>query len=158
MSSVEEVFKRMKKVSSFYATTITFATSTTSTPCSKLSGGLRVTHLSRRRGIWNDIWLLVVIVLNLFTPKIFTNIEKMDAFNMLYRNEQRLFKNLAIFDLESICVKEANSYKQTETTTWIGKRVPLSVPISSNLIRNPFFSAMPILIISSCLLSPLSKD
>ena len=32
-----------------------------------------VTHFSRTRGIWNDIWLLVVIVLNIFTQKMFTN-------------------------------------------------------------------------------------
>ena len=63
-----------------------------------------------------------------------TLFEKMDAFNIPYRNEQKLFKNLAIFDFESICVKEANSYKQTETTKWIGKNVAISVSISSNLI------------------------
>ena len=27
----------------------------------------------QRRGIWNDIWLLVVIVLNIYTQKMFTN-------------------------------------------------------------------------------------
>ena len=46
--------------------------------------------------------------------------------------------NLAIFDFESICVKE-DSYKQTETTTWIGKHVLISVSISSNLIPKPIF-------------------
>ena len=76
VSSVEEVFKSMKKVSSFYATTITFATSTTSMHCSKLSDVLRVTHFSQRRGIWNDILLPVVIVLNIFTQRMFTNWEK----------------------------------------------------------------------------------
>ena len=55
-----------------------------------------------------------------------TLFEKLDAFNIPYRNEQKLFKNLAIFDFESICVKEANPYKQTETTTWGGKHVPIS--------------------------------
>ena len=45
-----------------------------------------------------------------------TLFEKLDAFNIPYRTEQKLFKNLAIFDFESICVKE-NYYKQTETTT-----------------------------------------
>ena len=45
---------------------------------------------------------------------------------------------MAIFDFESICVKE-ESYKQTETTTWIGKHVPISVSISSNLIPEPNF-------------------
>ena len=67
-----------------------------------------------------------------------TLFEKLDAFNILYKNEQKLFKNLAIFDFESICVKE-ESYKQTETTTWIGKHVPISVSFSSNLIPEPIF-------------------
>ena len=42
-----------------------------------------------------------------------TLFQKLDAFNITYRNEQKLFKNLAIFDFESICVKE-DSYKQTD--------------------------------------------
>ena len=67
-----------------------------------------------------------------------TLFEKLDAFNIPYRNEQKLFKNLAIFDFESICVKE-DSYKQTETTMWFGKHVPISVSISSNLIPETIF-------------------
>ena len=67
-----------------------------------------------------------------------TLFEKLDAFNIPYRNEQKMFKNLAVFDFESICVKE-DSYKQTETTTWIGKHVPISISISSNLIAEPIF-------------------
>ena len=67
-----------------------------------------------------------------------TVFEKLDAFNILYRNEQKLFKNWAKFEFESVCVKE-NSYKQAETTTWIGKLVPISVSISSNLIPEPIF-------------------
>ena len=80
-----------------------------------------------------------------------TLFEKLDAFNIPYRNEQKLFKNLAIFDFESICVKEANSYKQTETTTWIGQHVPISVSISSNLLPEPIFlcNANPHYLISS---------
>ena len=80
-----------------------------------------------------------------------TLFEKLDAFNIPFRNDQKLFKNLAIFDFESICVREANSYKQTETTTWIGKHVPTSVSISSNLIPEPIFlcKANPHYIISS---------
>ena len=67
-----------------------------------------------------------------------TFFEKLDAFNIPYRSEQKLFKNLAIVDFESICVKE-DSWKQTETTTWIGKHVLISVSISSNLIPEPIF-------------------
>ena len=65
--------------------------------------------------------------------------EKLDAFNIPHRSEQKLFQNLAKFDFESICVKKANSYKQTETPTWIGGHVPISVSISSNLILEPVF-------------------
>ena len=65
-----------------------------------------------------------------------TLFEKLDAFITPYRNEQKLFRNLAIFDFESICVKE-DSYKQTETTTWIRKHVLMSVSISSNSIHEP---------------------
>ena len=80
-----------------------------------------------------------------------TLFEMLDAFNIPYRSEQKLFRNLAIFDFESICVKEANSYNQTETTTWIQKHVPISVSISSNLIPEPNFlcNANPHRLISS---------
>ena len=79
-----------------------------------------------------------------------TLFEKLDAFNIPYGSEQKLFINLAIFDFESICVKE-ESYKQTETTTWIGKHVPISDSISSNMISEPIFlcSANPHHLISS---------
>ena len=62
--------------------------------------------------------------------------EKLDALDIPYKNEQKLFKNLTIFDFEFICVRE-ESYKQTETTTWIGEHVPISVSISSSLIPEP---------------------
>ena len=64
---------------------------------------------------------------------------KLDAFNIPHKSEQKLFKNLAIIEFESISVKEANSNKQTETTMWIGKHVPISVSISSNLITESIF-------------------
>ena len=47
-------------------------------------------------------------------------------------------KNLAVFDFESICVKE-DSCNQTETTTWIGTHVPISVSYSLNLIPERIF-------------------
>ena len=67
-----------------------------------------------------------------------TLFEKLDAINIPNRSVQKLFKNLALFDFESICVKD-EAYKQTETTMWIGKHVPISVSISSNLIPEPNF-------------------
>ena len=74
--------------------------------------------------------------------------EKLDAFNIPYINKEKLFKNLAIFDFESICVKE-QSFKQTETTTRIGK--PISISIPSNLIPEPIFlcNANPYHLVSS---------
>ena len=67
-----------------------------------------------------------------------TLFEKLDSFNIPYRQDQKLFKNLAFFDFESICLKE-ETYKETETTKCIGKHVSISVSISSNLIPEPIF-------------------
>ena len=80
-----------------------------------------------------------------------TLFEKLDASNIPYTIEQKLFKNLANFDFDSNCVKEEDAYKQTETSTWSGKHVPISVFISSNLIPEPIFpcSANPHHLISS---------
>ena len=57
-----------------------------------------------------------------------TIFEKLVGFN----EEYKLFSNVAIFDFESICVPTAD-LKATETTAWMGKHVPISVSISSNL-------------------------
>ena len=47
-------------------------------------------------------------------------------------------KNLAIFEFELICVQE-ESFKDTTTTSWIGKHVTISFPISANLVEEPIF-------------------
>ena len=60
--------------------------------------------------------------------------DKLDSFNILYFDDQKLFKNMAIFDFESICVQK-DKLRDTHTTTRIGKHVPISVPFSSNLIE-----------------------
>ena len=67
-----------------------------------------------------------------------TLFERLDSFNLPYRQDQKLFKNLAVFDFESICLKE-ETHKKTETTKWTGKHVPISVSSSSNLIPKHFF-------------------
>ena len=71
-----------------------------------------------------------------------TLFDKLDSFNIPYTDEQKLFKNVAIFDFESICVQE-DDFKDTETTRWIGKHVPISVSISSNLLQEPIFICTP---------------
>ena len=67
-----------------------------------------------------------------------TLIDKLDSLDIQYTDEQKLFTNLAVFDFESTCIPE-EKFKNTETTTWIGKHVPISVSISSNLIAKPIF-------------------
>ena len=67
-----------------------------------------------------------------------TLFDKLDSFDIQYTDDQKPFTNLAVFDFESICIPE-EKFKNTETTTWIGKHVPISVSISSNLIAKPIF-------------------
>ena len=112
-SSVEEVIKSMKKVSSFYATKITFATSRKSMHCSKASGVLRATRFSQKRGnLERHLVTCSDRVKHIYPKNVYelrgTLFEKLDAFKIPYWIEQKLFKNLAVFDFESICVKEAN--------------------------------------------------
>ena len=67
-----------------------------------------------------------------------TLFDKLDSFGMEYMSEQELFKNLSIFDFESICVQE-ETFRDTNATFWTGKHVPISVSISSNLVDEPIF-------------------
>ena len=64
--------------------------------------------------------------------------EKLEGFSLPVSQDNKLFNNLAIFDFESICVP-TEELKETQTTIWIGKHVPISVSISSNLIDEPIF-------------------
>ena len=64
--------------------------------------------------------------------------DKLDSFGIKYTSEQKFLKNLGIFDFGSICVQE-ETFKDTITTTWMGKHVPISVSISSNLVEEPVF-------------------
>ena len=67
-----------------------------------------------------------------------TLFDKLDSLEIQYTDDQKLFNNLAVFDFESVCTPE-EKFKNTETTTWIGRHVPISVSISSNLIAKPIF-------------------
>ena len=81
-------------------------------------------------------------VKNVYPRKVYqireTLFDRLNSFGINYTKEQKLFKNLAIFDFESICVLE-ETFRDTITTTWIGKHVPISVSISSNLVEEPIF-------------------
>ena len=67
-----------------------------------------------------------------------TLFDKLDSFKAQYADDQKFFNDLAVFHFESICIPE-EKFEKTETTTWIGKQVPISVSISSNLIAMPKF-------------------
>ena len=69
-------------------------------------------------------------------------IDNSDSLNIPYSDDQKFFKNLAIFDFESLCMQE-NKLRDTDTTKWISKHVPKSLPISSNLIKQPIFLCYP---------------
>ena len=65
-----------------------------------------------------------------------TLFEKLEGFNFPVSEDNKLFNNLEIIDFESICVP-TEELKETQITTCIGKHVPISVSISSNLINEP---------------------
>ena len=81
-------------------------------------------------------------------PKIVNQIretlfDKLNSFNILYSDDQKLFKNMAKFHFELRCVQE-DKFRDTDTATWIGKHFPISVSIFANLIEQPIFCAFPI--------------
>ena len=67
-----------------------------------------------------------------------TLFDTLDSLSIKHTSEQKLFKNLAKFDFESICVQE-ETFRDTKTTTWIGKHNSISASISSNLVEEPIF-------------------
>ena len=67
-----------------------------------------------------------------------TLFDKLDLFDIQYTDDQKLFTNLTVFDCESICIPE-EKFKNTDTTTWIGKHIPISVSMSSNQLDKPIF-------------------
>ena len=81
-------------------------------------------------------------VKNVYPKNVYQNQEtlfdKLYSFGIEYTKEQTLLENLAIFDFQSICVQE-ESFKDCDTTKWVGKRIPISVSISSNLVKEPIF-------------------
>ena len=67
-----------------------------------------------------------------------TLFHKLDSFGITYTTEQKLYKSLAMFDFESNCVL-AETFRDTNTTTWIRKKVPSSASNSSNFVEEPIF-------------------
>ena len=67
-----------------------------------------------------------------------TLFDKLDSLGIKYTSQQNFFKKLAIFHFESVCVQE-EFFKDTETTTWVGKHVSFSVSVSSIFVEEPIF-------------------
>ena len=66
------------------------------------------------------------------------------SFGIKYTSEQKLFKNIAIFDFESICVQEI--FKDTNATPVWGNVSQFLYPFFRNLCKNQFSFAPLILI------------
>ena len=65
--------------------------------------------------------------------------DKLDSFSVPYSDDQKFFRSVATFvDFESIRA-QGDKFRDIETKTWISRRVPISVPFSSNLIEQPIF-------------------
>ena len=63
---------------------------------------------------------------------------RLDDIKINVPQELRLFSHLIVFDFESITVPD-NTLRDTDLTSWIGKNVPISVSIASNLFKDPIF-------------------
>ena len=56
--------------------------------------------------------------------------DKLRAFDIEVADGYMFFNKFAVFDFESICVKNSKLV-DTKTTTWVGKHEPISVSITS---------------------------
>ena len=81
--------------------------------------------------------------------------DRLVSFGIRYTSEQKLFKRLAMFEIESICVQE-ETFIDTNATTWIREHVPISVSISSNPVEEPIFlcKSDPHHLVASCIGAP----
>ena len=64
--------------------------------------------------------------------------DKLDSGGIKYTVNKKLFKNIAKLNFESIHFQE-ETFIDTKTTTWIGKKVPIFLSISSELVQEPIF-------------------
>ena len=110
---------------------------------SRLSAVQLATHISKKQGnLERHLVRWSERVKHIYPKNVYqlreTLFDELHSFDIQYTDDQTLFTNIAVFDFESICTPE-EKFKNTETTTWIGKHVPISVSISSNLVAQQFF-------------------
>ena len=65
-------------------------------------------------------------------------VKRSDVNCLTYKSNCLTYKSLTVFDFESVCVKNSKLV-DTETTTWVGKHEPISVYITSNLLKESLF-------------------
>ena len=97
---------------------------------------------TRRSNLQRHMLKCEELVKNIFPKSIYqlreTLFDKLRAFDIEVADGDTLFNNFAVFDFESICVKNSKLV-DTKTTTWVGKHEPFSVSITSNLLKEPIF-------------------
>ena len=80
------------------------------------------------------------LVKNIYSKSVYqfreTFFDKLRAFDIVAGDT--LFNNFAVFDFDSVCVENCKLV-DTETTTRVGKREPILVAITSNLLEEPIF-------------------
>ena len=84
-------------------------------------------HLINKVGNLERDWITCPERVEQFFPKNFyqlreTPFDKLESFNIPYSNDQKLFRNMAFLDFESISVQEDKLY-DNDTTYWIGKHI-----------------------------------
>ena len=98
--------------------------------------------------VFNLDWQLTTCserVRNIYTRNVYqirnTLFDKLAFFGINWTSRRKLFKNLAIFNFESICVPQ-KTFKGTKTTTYRGEHAPISVSIPSNFCGVTNFSLL----------------
>ena len=98
------------------------------------------TFFTRSSNLQRHIAECEELVKNIYPKSVYqlreTLFDKLRAFDIEVADGDTLFKNFAVLDFESICVKNSKLV-ETETTTWVGKHEPISVSITSNLLEEP---------------------
>ena len=67
-----------------------------------------------------------------------TRFDELACFAKKYMSEQQIYKILAIFDFDSICVQD-ETFEGTITATRIEKHVPIFLSFSSKPVEEPCF-------------------
>ena len=98
---------------------------------------IRASNLEQHLTTWSER-VKNICPRNVYQNQKKTMFDKLDSFGIDNTNEHILFKNLTIFDIDSICVQE-EGFKVTDTTKWLRKQFAILVSFSSNLLKEPIF-------------------